>query len=898
MNTGEILKERSWGVGMETQFLFLFLSMLLFFVLIFTVFGIWFRGKHNAYLNTFFILGIVIAIYALFNGFSAILSDEVFQEIYPYFFILGCFMSPLFCLYMLHFTESKLARSRLMFAVLATVAAADLIALVTNPLHHQFIAGFNGLLPIGGSWFPVHAIISYATLLFGIVLLFRYIVKKVKTTPLVIMVGVAVIVPILLNALWSFGIVDLPFDLTPFGFLLMFMLFAFYSARLRLFDNRSAAFMSLFNTFSDAFLIVDKAGYITDANPSFRKTFPDFEIEFDVTKAEDVLGFFRSIAVEQNPPDVLNLVTSSPDDILNAEITMNIDDVPSYFVLSKNNIYSRSQHVGFIITLIDVTNNQRTKQMIEEINSQNVQLFEMKEIAESASKAKSDFLASMSHEMRTPMNAIIGMTAIGKNSESIDGKDRALNKIGEASSHLLGVINDVLDMAKIESGKFELAPIEYHFEKMIQKAIDVINFRVAEKGQTLTKNIDGKIPTFIIGDEQRLIQVIMNLMTNAVKFTPEGGRIDFAASLIGEDDDTDTCEIRIEVEDNGIGISPEQQGKLFMAFEQAERGTTRKFGGTGLGLVITKRIVELMGGMIWVESELTKGSRFIFTIKAQRGTKTSLSMLDPSVNWKNIRILAVDDSIETLNQFRTIFGQLNIEYDIATSAPAAISYIDKHGYYDVYFIDWHLPGMDGIELTRHIRSLEKDRRSAIVIITEEVGWDLIKADAVKAGSDRNLQKPFFTSAIVDIINECLGAAGRQQDSDEVIEGEFEGKRLLIAEDIEINREILLSLLEKTGLIIDCAFDGKEALEMVEAAPDKYDFIFMDIQMPRMNGLEATRRIRALPEASIIHLPIVAMTANVFKDDIDACLNAGMDDHIGKPLDFNTVLSKLRKYLMI
>ena len=386
------------------------------------------------------------------------------------------------------------------------------------------------------------------------------------------------------------------------------------------------------------------------------------------------------------------------------------------------------------------------------------------EEANAASRAKGDFLSNVSHEMRTPLNAIIGMTTIGKKAADIEGKNSALNKIGDASSHLLNVINDVLDMAKIEANKLVLAPIDFNFERMLQKIMTVVNFRVDEKQQILTLNVDKNIPRFIIGDEQRLMQVIINLMSNATKFTPFGGKIHLDVSLLEEKDGC--CNVRIEVADNGIGISSVQQANLFQSFVQADSGTSSKYGGTGLGLIISKRIVELMGGRIWIESELGKGSKFIFTINVQCSSNVS--------------------------------GDINDD-----------------------------PGVE--------RDMD---------------------------------------------------AGDTSD-------DFSGKKLLLAEDIEINREILMSLLENTGIEIDCAENGIEALEMIKASPDKYDIVFMDVQMPKMDGHEATRQIRVLGCAKI---PIIAMTANVFREDITACLNAGMDDHLGKPLDIYRVLEMLRKFL--
>jgi len=380
-----------------------------------------------------------------------------------------------------------------------------------------------------------------------------------------------------------------------------------------------------------------------------------------------------------------------------------------------------------------------------------------------ASVAKGNFLSNMSHEMRTPMNAIIGMTAIGKKAQDIEEKNQALNKIGEASSHLLGVINDILDMSKIEADKMELVSVDYSFESMIHKILTVINSRADEKQQTIIVDLDDNIPKFIYGDDQRLSQVITNLLSNAVKFTPDNGEIRLSALLCSETGNS--CEVRFEVTDNGIGISSEKQGKLFDAFEQADDVTHRIYGGTGLGLAISKRIVDMMKGRIWVESELGKGASFIFTVQIER-SKSTEHISDPD-----------DDMIDMTHK-----------------------------------------------------------------------------------------------------------------------GEFKGKRLLVAEDVDINREILISLLGDSGLIIDCAENGKEALDMIAADPFKYDIVFMDLQMPEMDGLEASRLIRALPVQGNRRLPIIAMTANVFKDDIDACFAAGMDDHLGKPLELDKIFEKLSKYL--
>jgi len=514
--------------------------------------------------------------------------------------------------------------------------------------------------------------------------------------------------------------------------------------------------------------------------------------------------------------------------------------------------------------------------------------------AKESSLAKSNFLANMSHEIRTPMNAIIGMTSIGKSSIDIQRKDYAFDRISSASQHLLGIINDILDVSKIEAGKFELSMTDFNFEAMFQRVVIINNFRVDEKNQNLTLHIDANIPKILYGDEQRLAQVITNLLSNAVKFTPDKGSINIDSSLLDLDEETGICTVQIKVKDTGIGISSEQQSKLFKSFSQAESDTTRKFGGTGLGLAISKNIVEMMNGSIWIESELGKGSAFIFTVKIKSSKEENYIAPD----WGNIKMLVVDDDPVILSYFKEIVEKFGASCETELSGESALRNIQQKDAYNFYFIDYRLPGINGIELTRILKAKNTESKGTVIMMSA-AERSIIEEEAKIAGVDKFLQKPLFPSVIIETINSYINTNKKETKDERTKEIEkFEGKYILLAEDIEINREIVITILEPTLINIDCAVNGAQAVKMFSESPDKYSMIFMDLQMPEMDGYEATRDIRAsgIPEAEKI--PIIAMTANVFREDIEKCLSVGMNGHIGKPIDFDELIEKIKQYLKL
>ena len=526
-----------------------------------------------------------------------------------------------------------------------------------------------------------------------------------------------------------------------------------------------------------------------------------------------------------------------------------------------------------------------------------------------ANRAKSDFLSNMSHEIRTPMNAIIGMTSIAESTDSVGRKDYAIKRIEDASVHLLGIINDVLDISKIEANKLELSPAAFDFEEMLQRVTNIINFQVAKKRQDFTIYLDMDIPRVLVCDDQRLAQVITNILGNAVKFTPEYGAISLEAKLLKEDKDG-VCDIQVEVRDTGVGISEEQQASLFNPFEQAESSTTRKFGGTGLGLSISKRIIEMMGGSIWIKSELGKGTTIFFTIRTKKSKERGNDGLLPrrGTGLEGTRILVVGGEARSQEYFCDIAARSGVACDTAATGEEAIGLIDKGDSYDIYFIDSVIPAtpvMDGMAFTRRIK--EADSGKPIIMMGLPSGWTEAEADvdAMPVGVDSFLPKPIFPSVVIDCINvyrdvDLSDGTHRAKTTHEAKTEEldcFEGFCVLLVEDIAINREIALALLEPTKIKVDCATDGKEAIRIFGEAPETYDMIFMDVQMPEMDGYDATRHIRLMGAGKAGTIPIIAMTANVLSEDIEKCIEAGMNGHIGKPLDFDRILEMLRKYLI-
>ncbi|MCL1895729.1 MAG: ATP-binding protein, partial [Clostridiales bacterium] len=516
-------------------------------------------------------------------------------------------------------------------------------------------------------------------------------------------------------------------------------------------------------------------------------------------------------------------------------------------------------------------------------------------VTEQANKAKSDFLSRMSHEMRTPLNAIIGMTKIAETAADEERRQYCLATIGDSANHLLGLINDILDMSKIEAGKFELHNTTMSFETVMKRMAELFAGDTEKKGIKLNITLDESARIEYIGDEMRISQVITNLMSNAVKFTPESGRV--SVKVYEAERRSVDSTIRISVEDSGIGMTEEQMERLFTAFEQADTSISRRFGGTGLGLAISKSIVDMMNGKMWAESEAGKGSTFMFEVELKH-TYNAEGYDD--TGFEGMRALVATDDERVSDYFRSVTSGCGVITETALSADEMVSLVGAAHHdgnmYDMVLIDYNLKCNDFFKVVKKLK--DYTRPGDIVIMASFLAWNRIDEETQNAGVYRFIPLPLLPSRIYKCLRHEDALEGRQNAEDETAEEavpDFSDITLLYAEDIHINREVFTTLLESTNIKIDTAENGLIAVDMFMQNPDKYNMIIMDVHMPGMNGLEATRAIRLSEAQNAKTIPIIAMTADVFREDVARCLECGMNDHLGKPIDYNAVIKKIAAY---
>ncbi len=527
--------------------------------------------------------------------------------------------------------------------------------------------------------------------------------------------------------------------------------------------------------------------------------------------------------------------------------------------------------------------------------TQQQELSEALTAAEQASRAKTAFLSNMSHEIRTPMNAIIGLNNIALNEPDVPEKvQEYLLKMGASAQHLLGIINDILDMSRIESGRMIIKNEEFSFAKSLEQVNTIISGQCSDKGVAYDCRTIGKIDDYYFGDGIKLKQVMINVLGNAVKFTPAGGKVTF---LIEEGPRYDRkATLKMTIQDTGIGMSKEYLPHLFDAFSQEDSSSTSKYGSTGLGMPITKSIVELMNGHIEVESEKGVGTTFTVTVTLGESDRKSESSLDGELNPAELNVLAIDDDPIALEHAQIILKQVGISCEVAQSGAEALEMVKmRHARredYDLLLIDWKMPDMDGVETTRRIRSIV-GHDTPIIILTS-FNWDDVADEAKGAGVDTFVPKPLFAGSVLDEFREAF-----KQKKAMVVKNraDLKGRRVLLAEDVPVNAEIMMMILSMREIDADLAENGRIAVDKYQAHPaGYYDAILMDMRMPEMDGLEATRVIRASDHEDASTIPIIALTANAFDEDVQRSLQAGLNAHLSKPVEPDNLYETLESLI--
>ncbi len=642
------------------------------------------------------------------------------------------------------------------------------------------------------------------------------------------------------------------------------------------------------DTVDDSYLEFNRHGHGDALNPDRRKT--DFFATFKASLSQAVHSDDLASLADFMDKESLNRALQSGETV-SRECRLRIDGKDVHYRLRA--VRPRDDDRRLIVAVEDIEEEVRLRR------SRQLQLEEALQMAQAANRAKTAFLNNMSHDIRTPMNAIIGFTGLA--STHIDNKAQVrkyLEKIGQSSNHLLSLINDVLDMSRIESGKMNLNERKESLAEILHTLRDIIQADVNAKQLDLYIDTVDVTDETIVCDKLRLNQVLLNIISNAVKFTRPRGTISMRilqkpASTQGYS----TFEFRIR--DTGIGMSPETIATLFEPFTREPSAMVSGIQGTGLGMAITKSIVDMMGGKLDVSSTPNEGTEFVLTLDFRLASKqTAESIKIPALG--GLRGLVVDDDCNTCLSISQMLRDVGMRPEWCVSGKEAIvrttEAMQIGDLYRLYIIDWLMPDMNGIETTRRIRRIVGEK--APIIILTAYDWSDIEEEARDAGVTGFVSKPLFPSDLRNVLLQQSSSREEAPKDSETVSHSLAGKRVLLVEDNELNREIAIALLMEHGIEVDAADDGSTALEKLRGSQGTgYDLILMDVQMPVMDGYEATRQIRALPNPKVASLPIIAMTANAFDEDRRMALAAGMNEHIPKPIKEETLLKTLGKYFV-
>jgi len=739
---------------MLPKLLIFLLSTSLSLTILYVLGIVWFGDRRSHMVRSFFILGIITNYWIVFNGILAVTSARSFPTMLTLGMVFVCCLPFALFHFTLHYTKSPLRRSRSLMALSLALPLLDVVLMVSNPVHRLYFSDYAYPIPGKGPLFWLHTGFGISAVLLSALLTLRHALKGTRHRGMTFAAGTGILVSTVIHVLYALD-PNMNYDLSSIGFLITFLLYAFSAHKARILSLRRMSVDQIFDSLDDICIIFDETGAMLDCNAAAQRAIKLFDIPEGAQTLESFVGAFYPWALRCTP-DTLFVDIENRFEHCEGEVRLaHKSGHPKSYTVRWHAIMRKEAPVGYVLSMSDTS---AYHDMIDVINRKNQSLTELSEAAMAASKAKSAFLANMSHEIRTPLNAIIGMAHIARS--ALDDRDKAtcsMDQVLRASRHLLELLNNILDMSKIESGKLSLSCDPFSPQAALDEVVDIFHSRCAEKGISLETDID-TLPTQVMGDALRLKQVIINLLGNAVKFTEDGGHVGL---LVGSAVGDDALRLSVSVVDTGIGMSAEQVSRLFTTFEQADRTIAARFGGTGIGLALSQHLVGLMGGVITVESSPGEGSAFTFTLElplCEDVDTLGIEGAPKHLDLSGRRVMIVDDidvNRLIMAEFLSDTGAIIEEAEDGTHAIALLEG-SPEGYYDLIFMDIQMPGLDGYAATRHIRGLEREDAPTLPIVAMTANAYREDVDrALEAGMTAHLAKPLCLEAVLGLTAQLL-----------------------------------------------------------------------------------------------------------------------------------------------
>jgi signal transduction histidine kinase/CheY-like chemotaxis protein/HPt (histidine-containing phosphotransfer) domain-containing protein len=840
---------------------------------------IWFSDLRNRHLRSFFILGLIVSLWVELNGLSLIIGEQYYSIFYLLRMILVCSLPYSLLMFCLFFAGSKLVEAKLLRLAVIIIPGVDILAMFTNPLHGLYFLETAGQKFGKGPLFWVHTGISYFVILAGFVFLFKFIFHLAKKNKIVLLASLSIMIPWVVNIIYTFSAPSQSsLNLTPVLFCVILFAFFFTSYKSHLFDIKKSMLTRIFESYRDAIVLVGEDGIIQDYNESFIVKLPSFKLDAGKTKFADFIQYIKAKSREINPPNLFDILESDAFaagefSILWGRKLQSFQVDRQWFETKRDNKRSsrRKKHAGYSISFHDITKSRE----------QDRHLLELKVAAEAASEAKSNFLANTSHEIRTPLNAIMGIAELLLRKDIAPDIYESILSIKQAGVNLLAIINDILDISKIESGKMEIHLDDYRFTFLINECIDLIQVRIADKRLRFIANIDSTIPDLLVGDHARIRQILLNLLSNAVKYTNEGYIKLSAHSEVCPVKQDGTLEVMLffEITDTGIGIKPEDVDKLFTDFTRIDSHRNLGIEGTGLGLAISRNLCRLMGGTIEVVSQYGKGS--IFTVKLPQRVRDQVPIA---------RVQGPESKPVLVYERRSIYEE-SLVYSLRNlGVPVSVAKSDRlkeelaAGNWSFVFVS---PDA-GKWIPKFIK--EKEFNTVMVLLgkpRETAAFENISEMTI----------PAYTAPIANVLNGIREVKIHREMSSRFMAPDA---KVLVVDDITTNLFVARGLLALYRITVETCTTGRKALELVR--DNHYDIIFMDHMMPEMDGIETTAAIRAWEEKqqgktnSRRQIPIIALTANAVSGMKEMFLSKKFNDFISKPIEGKELEDALIKWL--